>query len=170
MRRAFGLKGELLVEPVTSEPGAVFAPGRRLFATRAATDGPARRSECVVAGARAFKQAWLLRVEGVGDRTAADDWRGATLSAPMDELRPPAGNEVYLHELAGMSVSDESLGPLGAVASWYELPQGIVLEVRGGEWRADVPFNDAFIASVNRADRLRTVRLPEGLAEPAAGG
>ncbi|MCX5755139.1 MAG: hypothetical protein NTX19_03325, partial [Gemmatimonadetes bacterium] len=28
MRRAFGLKGELVVHPSTDEPGEVFAPGR----------------------------------------------------------------------------------------------------------------------------------------------
>jgi ribosomal 30S subunit maturation factor RimM len=66
-------------------------------------------------------------------------------------------------------VRDEPHGEIGIVAGWYELPQGIVLEVRGPVWRADIPFNEAFIASVNRAARLITVQLPDGLLEPVRG-
>lgn len=158
MRRAFGLKGELFVHPVTNEPDAVFAPGRRLFASDP-------RRECVVEGARPFKDGWLVKFAGVDDKTTADGWRGVTLGAPLDELPPPTGNEVYLHELAGMRVRDERLGELGAVASWYELPQGLVLEVRGEEWAADVPFNEAFVVALDREARTIAVRLPDGMAE-----
>jgi ribosomal 30S subunit maturation factor RimM len=42
-----------------------------------------------------------------------------------------------------------------------------VLEVRGERWRADVPFNEAFVTRVDRAARVLTVQLPEGLAEAA---
>ena len=99
--------------------------------------------------------------------TAADRWRGVTLRVPFAELTPPAENELYLHELPGMIVRDVPHGELGVVAGWYELPQGIVLEVRGPAWRADVPFNEAFIESVDRAARVIGVKLPDGLLEPA---
>ena len=82
-------------------------------------------------------------------------------------LAADAENELYLHELPGMIVRDVPHGELGVVAGWYELPQGIVLEVRGPAWRADVPFNEAFIESVDRAARVIGVKLPDGLLEPA---
>lgn len=160
MRRAFGLRGELFVEPLTNEPGDVFAPGRVIY-----TDGGARSLR--IDASRPFKDGWLVKLDGVADRTAADAWRGTALLAPLDTLRPPEGNELYLHEITGMRVSDEPHGELGTVAGWYPLPQGIVLEVRGAAWRADIPFNEAFIESVDRAARTMTVRLPEGLVEPA---
>ena len=116
---------------------------------------------------RPFKDGWLLKVEGVEDKTAADTWRGVVLTAPVSGLRAPDAGEVYLHELTGMTVRDGTHGALGVVSSWYELPNGLVLEVRGPAWRADVPFNEAFVTSVDRAGRVITVRLPAGMLEPA---
>lgn len=166
MRRAFGLKGELLVAPMTNEPDAVFASGRRLL-TDGAPAAAAPGGACTVERSRPFKDGWLVKVAGVDDKTAADAWRGVTLSAPASELTPPEGNEVYLHELVGMLVRDDPHGDLGVVAGWYELPQGLVLEVRGPAWKADVPFNEAFVTEVDRAARLIRVRLPEGMLEGA---
>jgi 16S rRNA processing protein RimM len=167
VRRAFGVKGELLVEPMTNEPDAVFASGRRLFVSAAAQAG-AFPAEVVVLRSRPFKDGWLLTLDSVADRTAADRWRGVQFSAPLDELTPPADDEVYVHELEGMRVTDDAHGDLGVVAGWYELPQGLVLEVRGPAWRADIPFNEAFTRSVDRAARHIHVELPDGLVEPAS--
>ncbi|MDA1081564.1 MAG: hypothetical protein O2973_07780 [Gemmatimonadetes bacterium] len=184
MRRAFGLKGELFVAPTTNEPGEVFAPGRLVNATvesvnesgvaasdlpRGLSDGrgnPVAR-DCVIERSRPFKDGWLLKLDSVDDKTEADRWRGVTLSVPFADLTPPAGNELYLRELTGMAVRDEPHGELGVVAGWYELPQGLVLEVRGPEWRADVPFNDAFVERVDREARVIAVKLPDGLLEAA---
>ena len=159
VRKAFGLKGELLVQPITNEPGAVFASGRRVFANRASYD---------IESSRPFKDAWLVKIVGVNDKTAADLWHGRELLAEASTLAPPDENEVYLDELAGMTVRDEPHGVLGDVAGWYQLPQGIVLEVRGPQWRADIPFNEAFVRNVDRAARCIDVHLPDGLVEPVA--
>ncbi len=158
MRKAFGLKGELFVAPVTNEPAEVFSAGRVV-----SVDG----REWTVERSRPFKDGWLVKFTGVDDKTSADLWRGLTLRVPFAELSPPSGNEVYLHELTGMRVRDEPHGEIGAVAGWYELPQGLVLEVRGPQWRADVPFNDAFVTRVDREHRVIDLVLPDGLLEPA---
>lgn len=164
VRRAFGVKGELMVQPTVNEPGAVFAPGRRLFAT---VPGVGDR-EVTITASRPFKDGWLVFLDAVADRTAAEAWRGVPLALPEEELPARDENEVLLDELPGMRVHDESLGDLGVVAGWYELPQGLVLEVRGPQWRADVPFNEAFVVQMDREARLIAVRLPEGLAEAAS--
>jgi 16S rRNA processing protein RimM len=117
---------------------------------------------------RAFKDGWLLKFAGIDDKTEADKWRGIELSADESTLAPPDENEVYLDELTGMIVRDEPHGELGIVAGYYELPQGLVLEVRGAKWKADIPFNEAFITNVDREKRLIAVTLPEGLLESTA--
>ena len=124
--------------------------------------------ECSVATSRPFKDTWLVKLVGVDDKTAADLWRGVTFEVPQEELSPPDEdeNEVYLHELTGMRARDAAHGDLGVVSGWYELPQGLVLEVRGSHWRADVPFNEAFVKHVDRAARTIDLELPEGLVEP----
>jgi 16S rRNA processing protein RimM len=171
VRKAFGLKGELLVQPATSEPGVLFAPGRRVFVTvEFADQGSTSRDSseprsCIIEASRPFKEAWLVKLAGVSDKTDADKWRGVQLMVPFEELTPPAGNEVYEHELVGMLVRDEPHGELGVVDGWYEVPQGLVLEVRGAAWRVDVPFNEAFVEQVDRDARTISVRLPDGLLE-----
>lgn len=182
VRRAFGLKGELVVQPSTNEPGVVFAPGRRVYADIAepvssdsapgepggATDlrGDGARRACIVESSRPFKDGWLVKLDCVADKTAADLWRGVQFVAPLDELTPPGENEAYEHELVGMRVSEATHGDIGIVAGWYAVPQGLVLEVRGGQWRADVPFNEAFVTKVDRERRAITLTLPDGLLEP----
>jgi 16S rRNA processing protein RimM len=138
----------------------VFAPGFVLVAASAASTWKVER-------ARAFKDGWLVKFEGIEDKNAADRCRGVELSADESVLEPPDENEVYLDELTGMTVRDEPHGELGTVAGYYELPQGLVLEMRGEKWRADIPFNEAFVSEVNRNSRLIIVKLPEGLLEPA---
>lgn len=164
VRRAFGVKGELMVQPTVNEPGAVFAPGRRLFAT---VPGAGDR-EVTITASRPFKDGWLVFLDAVADRTVAETWRGVPLALPEDELPPRDANEVLLDELPGMAVRDEALGDIGVVAGWYELPQGLVLEVRSARWRADVPFNEAFVTHLDREARTIAVRLPDGLAEAAS--
>jgi 16S rRNA processing protein RimM len=140
---------------LTNEPDAVFASGRLLY------QGDVVHT---VERSRPFKDAWLVKLQAVDDKTRADHMRGAEFMVPINDLAPPDENEVYLDELNGMRVTDETLGDIGDVAGWYDLPQGLVLEVRGPR-RADVPFNEAFVKKVDRSARRIEVNLPDGLVE-----
>ena len=116
--------------------------------------------------ARPFKDGWLVKFAGIEDKAAADLMRGTELAADEAKLAPPDKNEVYLEELGGMAVRDEAHGELGVIENWYKLPQGLVIEVRGQQWRADIPFNEAFIMNVDREARTIIVSLPDGMLEP----
>lgn len=140
----------------------MFAPGSVLHGGR-------QPRTWKIESARPFKDAWLVKFEGIDDKTAADLCRGIELSADESTLAPPDENEVYLDELVGMSVHDHPHGELGVVAGYYELPQGLVLEVRGEQWQADIPFNEAFLVSVDRNARVIAVQLPDGLLQPSRG-
>ena len=168
VRRAHGLKGELVVEAMTDEPGAFLAPGRRVFVGDAegeplrAADGTRRETQ--VTAARPFQDAWLLRVAGCDDRTEADRWRDRHLLVPMDELPEPADDEAYLHELVGFPVVDPAGADIGPVVGWYELPQGLILEVETARGVRDVPFVDAFVR-VDRPGRRVVLDAPDGLLD-----
>jgi 16S rRNA processing protein RimM len=141
----------------------VFASGSVVQATGARRD----QTPLAVESSRPFKDGWLVKFAGIADKTEADKWRGVELSADESSLAPPDVNEVYLDELVGMAVHDEPNGELGVVVGFYELPNGLVLEVRGANWHADIPFNEAFITKLDRAARTIAVQLPDGLLEPA---
>ena len=80
---------------------------------------------------RAYHREWLVKFVGADSREALEPWRGLFLAAPADELAPPEGDEVYLHELEGFSVRLADGTPLGLVSGVYELPAGLMIEVRG---------------------------------------
>lgn len=169
VRRAHGVRGELVVEALTDEPDAIFAPGRRLF--RGTESGelyiaPSTRGpvELTITGLRPFKEGWLLSIEGINDRSESEKWNGRHLLVPVEELSEPAEGEVFAHELVGMQLVDDETGePLGEVTEFYQLPQGLLLEFRHKESVANLPFVDEFVREVDRAGRRIVVRLPDGL-------
>ena len=177
VRRAHGIKGELVVEPLTDEPDAVFASGRRIFAGTVDGD-PALRSgrkaqaaePLTVSSARPFNGGLLVVIDGLSDRNEADQWRERYLLAPADELTPPAENEVYLDDLIGMHAVGDSGDALGDVINFFELPQGIVLEVklalaRGAQKEVLLPFTDEVVTDIDSNTRVITVNLPDGLLD-----
>lgn len=172
IRRPHGVRGELLLEALTDEPGAIFAPGRRVF--QGTPDGalwldPRTRQPRTleVKGLRPVKDGYLLTLVEIADRTEAEKWNGRCLLVPVEELSEPDEGEVFAHELVGMQLVDaESAAPIGEVIEFYELPQGLLLDFRTPQGRvASLPFVDEFVDEVDRDARTIHVRLPDGLLE-----
>jgi 16S rRNA processing protein RimM len=170
IRRAHGIKGELVVALETDAPDAIFAPGARVIVGTPDGDlAPDARTgrlvELVVRAVRDFQDGLLVFFEGIADRTDAEKWRGRSLLVPMSELEPPADDELWAHELPGMQALDPQGAVIGEVQSYYELPQGLVLEIATARGLRDVPFNDAFVVRFDRDKRQLTLDAPEGLLE-----
>ena len=166
IRKAHGIRGEVVVEPITDEPDAVFAPGRRVFAGTANGDRARDGSELSVAQVRPFKEGLIVRFEQIADRNAAELWRDRYLLLPLSELTPPSEGEVYIHDLVGMRVTLVSGQALGTVTEVYELPQGLALDVAretGGS--VVLPFNDDVVKRVHAADRIVEVDPPDGMLD-----
>jgi len=170
VRRAHGLKGELLVSLTTDAPDAIFAPGARVFVGTPegdlALDAKTQQSrELTVTGSRPFKDDYLVTFDGIADRTEAERWNGRTFLVPADELDEPEEGELWLHELPGFRAVDPAGAAIGEVENYYELPQGILLEIRTARGLRDVPFNDVFVTAFDREARVMTLDVPEGLLE-----
>jgi 16S rRNA processing protein RimM len=169
VRKAHGIRGEVVVEPITDAPDAVFASGRRVFAGTAGGDLAPNRAELHIASSRPFNEGFLVAFAEVPDRNVAETWRGRYLLAPADELPPPSDDEVYVHELPGMRVELASGEVVGTVEDTYELPQGLALDVRRAAPRDAetvlILFDERTIASLDRAARVIVVTPPDGLLE-----
>ena len=166
IRNAHGIRGEVVVEPITDAPDAIFAPGRRVFA--GTVDGERARdgAELSVVGARPFKGGLLIRFEQITDRNAAELWRDRYLLLPMAELEPPGEGEVYIHELVGMRVVLDSGEDLGVVSEVYELPQGLALDVaRAGGGSVVLAFRPDVVTQVRARDRVIEVTPPPGMLD-----
>jgi len=171
VRKAHGIRGDLVVEPLTDEPDAVFAPGRRVFAGTASGDRAKDGRELNIAIASPFKGGFIVHFTGIDDRTVAETWRERFLLLPADELTPLSENQVYIHELVGMRVELESGEPVGTVAETYELPQGLTLDVKrdgaGREPGANTVMiqYDRVVTHVDREARIIRIAPPPGLLD-----
>lgn len=163
LRKPHGLKGEFAVFPLTDDAPAVFSAGRKLV--RLALDGAVVGEPVEIERSRSFHREWLLKFRGIESRDELESWRGQFLGAPMKELRPPAEDEVYVHELEGFAVRQLDGTALGLVTGLYDLPSGLTLEVQGPKREFLLPFRKEFVQQVDREGRALVVTVPEGLLE-----
>ncbi|MEP6619960.1 MAG: ribosome maturation factor RimM [bacterium] len=169
VRKAHGIRGEVVVEVITDEPDAIFAAGRRVFAGTATGDLAPARQKLHVRSARDFNEGLLVGFTEVPDRNAAELWRGRYLLLPAEELPTPDEEEVYLHDLVGMRVDLPSGEVVGTVEELYDLPQGLALDVRRAEPNSTqtviLLYDERTIASVDKESRVIVVTPAEGLLE-----
>ena len=175
VRKAHGIRGEVVVETLTDAPDAIFAAGRRVFAGTPDGDPlpPPRGSAdagplaLTVRASSPFKGGLIVHFDGLADRNAAELWRGRYLLLPVPELPAPAEDEVYFHELLGMRVSLVDGAEVGVVADLYELPQGLVLDIRRADGRGTVvvQYRPEIVVAVDVAERTIRIDPPEGLIE-----
>ena len=167
VRKAHGVRGELVVELHTDAPDAIFASGRRLFAGTVDGDVARGAPELTVLSSRPFKGGLIVALAEVRDRDAADLWRDRFLLVRASELAPPAEDEVYYHELVGMRVEQTGGKIVGQVEGLYELPLGLTLEVRPPDGRPTIliPYRPEIVTSVDVKARVLMVNPPEGLLD-----
>lgn len=163
VRNAQGIRGEVVIEPLTDAPDAVFASGRRVFAGASDDARAADDAKLTVESARPFKGGVMVKFAEVNDRSAAELLRGRYVFAPFDELSPPGENEVYLHDLIGMKAVLDSGEDMGEVVSYYELPQGLTLEVRTTKGTVLVPYRPEVVDHVDRSEKRIVVKAGLGI-------
>ena len=171
IRKAQGIRGEVIVEPLTNKPDVVFASGSRVFAGTTEGDLAVIRDvkgeddvpKLTVVGSKPFKKGLIVQFEEIRDRDSAELWRGRYLLAPFSELPPPADDEVYLHNLVGMKAVTPAGAELGTVTTFYELPQGIMLDVMTARGSVVVPYRPEFVVTADTANRTLVVDDSSGL-------
>ena len=164
VRKAHGVRGDLVVEPITDAPDAIFVSGRRLLAGTSTGEAAKDGRELHIATANPFKGGYIVHFDEIADRTVAETWRDRFLLAPADELEPLGDHEVYLHDLAGMHVVLESGEAVGTVLDVYELPQGLALDVKRDRGSVMIPY-DRVVTGIDREARVITIDPPDGLLD-----
>lgn len=165
VQRAHGIKGGLVVEPLTGAPDEVFVEGRRLVGGGTRGDvGIAPVAVCVE-WAEPFQRGYRVKFAEVHDRTTAELWRGRYLFAPAGELPPPDEDAVDPADLVGFTVEQVDGRVIGTVEAFYDLPQGYVIEVTRPEGAVLLPLNDEFLHEVDIERRVLVLEPPEGLLE-----
>ena len=141
--RPHGLKGEVTVALHTDEP-------QRRFAVGAAVEVGPGGKPMKVAGTRRNGAVWLVALEGVADRTAAEALRGHDVWArvPADEA-PAADGEYYDRQLVGLEVRSAVGERAGTIKSvLHHSAQDLLVVDCSGEERL-IPFVVALVPVVD---------------------
>jgi 16S rRNA processing protein RimM len=147
--RAHGIRGEVSVDLRTDQPERRFRVGAELRLSP-----PRPLAAVTISALRPHAGRLLVSFEQVGDRTAAEQLRGALLSVDVDSGdRPEDPEEFYDHQLVGLAVRSGGQGnqdEIGIVESVLHLPAHDVLAVRMGDGREVlVPFVNDMVPVVD---------------------
>ncbi|HEU5208572.1 MAG TPA: ribosome maturation factor RimM [Longimicrobiales bacterium] len=166
LAKAHGTKGELFVWPLTDAPEDVFLEGMELVLgdEDGALDSAA--DPLVVEQSRPFKRGELVKFEGVDDRNAAELLTGRYVLAAREALAPLEEDEVYYHELLGLTVVTEGGTQVGTVREVYEMEPSDMLEVKSSDGKLHlVPFSARIVRQVDVAGGRIVIDPPQGLLE-----
>jgi 16S rRNA processing protein RimM len=176
IRKAQGIRGEVVIEPLTDKPDVVFASGSRVFAGTSNGDlaivrdvkGEEETPILTVTGSKPFKKGLIVQFEELQDRDSAELWRGRYLLAPFSELPPLQEDEVYLHDLIGMAVVSTTGEQIGSVTTFYELPQGIMLDVKTARESVIIPYRPEIIVKTDIGERTIVINDTLGFLDDAS--
>lgn len=158
--RPQGVRGEVTVELRTDAPEERFAEGSTLI-TEPPDRGPLR-----IKAARQHGSAWVLSIEGIEDRPAAETLRDTLLLVPAAE-RPELDqvDEFYDDQLMGLRAVDSEGTKLGEVIRISHLGGDLLVIRRPSGAELLVPFVSAIVPEVDLVDGTVVIDPPPGLLE-----
>ena len=157
--KVHGIGGEVVIHPLTDDPGRFEAGATVLLEAPGISASPRR-----ILGSRMHQQRFLLQLEGVPDRTAAEALRGGRLCVREADLPALPPGQVWLHDLPGMAVASEDGDDLGTVHQVLETGEDRrLLVIRGPRGEVLVPFIEEFVMSIDREARRIRIKVLEGL-------
>jgi len=156
--KAHGVHGEVAVENRSDNPDR-WVPGARVF-------GAEGRS-FTIRTVRPHGPRLLVTFEDIEDRTAAEALVGTILQVPESWLPPLPEGSWWSYEATGCVVRAESGRTLGTIAEGLACPAHDLWRVVNDDGLETlIPAVDAFIVSVDLADRVAVVRDVPGLTAP----
>lgn len=130
-------------------------------------DRPQEKTELTCVKAKPHKKGLIIQTAELKDRTQAEAFRKATFEIPAAYLISTPGESVYLQELLGFLVRDQS-GERGKVVGFSSNGVQDLLEVqsaRDGSKPFLIPFVETFITNLDMENGVIEMDLPEGLEE-----
>jgi len=155
--RAHGLRGEVSVTVLTEFPER-FETTEQVYLGDQFQAVPYR-----VVGHRWHKHNVLLLLEGVSDRTQAEQLRGQYVQVPLDEAIPPPAGTCYLYQLYGLQVITTAGQQLGTIVDIIETGANDVYVVENQDRQILLPAIAEVIQTVDLDQGQVIVQLIDGL-------
>lgn len=158
VRRAHGIRGDVVIRRLLEDAEQRLVPGS-VFDT---DEDPHRTLtiESVVASGTDFR----VHFVGIDDRNASETLKGVQLVIDAANRRNLGAGEWWPEDLVGCSAVDVSGATVGEVVEViFAGVQDRLVVMRPDGARAEVPFVEALVPSVDMEERVVTLDLPEGL-------
>ena len=147
---AHGIRGEVRLRSFTGDPMAIASYG-----PLESEDGTRRFT---IETLRPAKDHFVARLEGVGDRNAAEQLTNLRLYVARDRLPPAGDGEFYHADLVGLAAVTPDGAALGTVTAVHNFGAGDVIEIKPASGEALlVPFTDAAVPEIDLAARRMVV-------------
>ncbi len=160
VRRAHGIKGAVIVRPLTDDPEQRWAVGSVVT-----SDAEPPVDYTVVASSE-HPAGVLVRFSTVDDRNTAEALQGTSFTIPPDERRDLGDDEYWPDDLVGCSVVDRDGNLLGVVESVVFGAAQDRLAVRTERGIVEVPMVEAITPTIDVDGRTIVATPPPGLFDP----
>lgn len=154
-QKPYGLLGEMKVRPASFDFERHASLSKVFF--RKKEGGEVLELE--VRGSRGDGEFWYLKFEGMRTPEAIAHLSGGQLLIPDSERLELPDDMVYVSDVPGMEVLDETGAVVGSVVEVLEHGAGEILVVGTGKKDIHVPWNDHFVTSIDKTGRKVRVDL-----------
>jgi len=141
--RPHGVRGDVKVSLHNPGSGALGSLSEVLVSTEGSAPRPVR-----VERARTSGRAAVVSLEGVDDRSAAEQMRGARVLVPRAALPPLEPGEFYVADLLGLEVLCGG-GRVGEVRSSREQGGVEMVSVVDGECEVEIPVAQEYVVGID---------------------
>jgi 16S rRNA processing protein RimM len=151
---AHGIRGSVRLKSFMEEPEDIFA-------YRPVTDEAGRVFVLKRQGMN--KDCFVVSIEGVKDRNAAEALRGTKLYVSRDLLPKLEANQYFEADLIGLEVRCDDPRGAGKLTAVHDYGAGSFLEIKPENAASFMlPFKKAFVPEVNPDQGFVKIVLPEG--------
>ena len=174
VKRAYGIKGELLILPFTPKARWIYNLSQIILTKNT------KKPDISVIGeqssvsfsftieyCRSHKDGYIVKLQNCDDRTKAEKWHGAFVSIPLSTFTSKPGENIYLIELKNFIVIDagEQIGP---VVSFSSNGYQDLIQVKKNGHTYDIPLVKDFLISIDWEEKHIYMNLPDGLLNETA--
>lgn len=160
-----GLKGEVRVYPNSDFPERFEVPGLRWLLRPEATEP--EQIELLSGRYLNGKGLYVLRFEGVSDRTQAEALKNCRLLVPESDRPPLEEGEFHVSDLLGLKVFDQATQALvGTVVDVFAAGNDLLeVELSESGSKKLIPFVEEIVPVVDLQQRRVEITPPAGLIE-----
>ena len=158
---AHGIRGEVKLKSFTANPADIASYG-------VLSDETGGRLFEIVA-LKSAKDALIVRLSGVEDRSGAEALKGTKLFVPRGRMPAPDQDDYYHADLIGLDAVDASGNRIGRVLGVENYGAGDLLDIGDDTASELLPFTKAFVPEVDLAARRIVIAPPEDFLTSEAG-